>query len=167
MPMKARNILPLFFLLVFLLAPAGAGMAAQAMSVQVKRGDVRATPTFLGKIVSTLGYGERVEILENRQNWLRIAPTAKGPGGWMHSSALTPKRIVLQAGSRDAQAAASGGELALAGKGFNADVEAEFKARNRNLDFSVIDRMQASEIPQERIAAFLKEGGLAGSGGGR
>lgn len=163
--MKARIALALF-LLAFLAAYAAPGMAGKMMSVQVRRGDVRATPTFLGKIVSTLGYADRVEVLESRSGWLRVAPTARGAGGWMHSSALSEKRIVLRSGAGDAQVAASGGELALAGKGFNADVEAEYKARNTNLDFATIDRMQSSEIPQDRIAAFLNEGGLAGAAGG-
>jgi SH3-like domain-containing protein len=160
--MKSRTAVLL--LIVVLLAPAGAGSAGKMMSVQVKRGDVRATPAFLGSIVATLGYGDRVEVVESRSGWMRVAPTAKSGAGWMHSSALSEKRIVLQGGSRDAQAGASSGELALAGKGFNADVESEFKARNRNLDFSIIDRMQATEIPQDRIASFLKEGGLAAGG---
>ena len=164
--MKARAALP-FILLAFLLVFAAAGNAGKMMSVQVKTGDVRATPTFLGKIVATLAYGDRVEVLESRESWFRVAPAGKGAAGWMHSSALSEKKIVLKAGANDAQVAASGGELALAGKGFNADVEAEFKARNRNLDFSVIDRMQAVDVPQEKIALFLKEGGLASEGGAR
>jgi hypothetical protein len=84
----------------------------------------------------------------------------------MHASALSEKRIVLKAGGKDAEVAASGGELALAGKGFNADVEAEFKARNRKIDFSWIDRMQAMKVPPEKITAFLQEGGLAPPQGG-
>jgi len=164
--MKARTALPLFFL-AFLLAFAAPGSAAKMMSVQVKKGDVRATPNFLGKIVGTLGYGDRVEVLETRQGWMRVGPAGRSAGGWMHSSALSAKRIVLSAGAKDVQAAASGGELALAGKGFNADVEAEFKARNRNLDFSAIDRMQAAEVPQDKIVLFLREGGLAAGGGAR
>ncbi len=84
----------------------------------------------------------------------------------MHSSALSEKRIVLKAGGRTRRSRASSGELALAGKGFNADVEAEFKARNRNIDFSWIDRMQAMKVPPDRIAAFLQEGGLVPAQGG-
>ena len=68
--MKARTASP-FFLLAFLLAFAAAGSAGKMMSVQVKKGDVRATPTFLGKIVTTLAYGDRVEVLESQE---RLAP---------------------------------------------------------------------------------------------
>lgn len=154
------------FLLVFLTASATAGDAAKMMSVQVRQGEVRATPYFLGKIIATLSYGDRVEVLGSKEAWFRVSARGKGVTGWMHSSALSEKRIVLKAGGRDAEVAASGGELALAGKGFNADVEAEFKARNRNIDFSWIDRMQAMNVPPERIAAFLREGGLLPAQGG-
>ncbi len=165
--MKGRSVLTTF-LLVLLLASAAALAATKAMSVQVRKGELRATPGFLGKIVATLSYGDRVEVLEQRKPWIRVSPAGKTVAGWMHSSALSEKRIVLKAGARDTQAAASGGELALAGKGFNADVEAEFKAKNRNLDFSAIDRMQATEVSQDRILSFLREGGLpSGEGGAR
>jgi SH3-like domain-containing protein len=148
------------FLLVFLMASTTEGDAMKMMSVQVKRGEVRATPYFLGKIVATLSYGDRVEVLGSKESWFRVSLKGKDVTGWMHASALSEKRILLKAGETDAQVAASSGELALAGKGFNADVEAEFKARNRNIDFTWIDRMQEMKVPPERIAAFLQEGGL-------
>lgn len=154
------------FLLVFLAASSTAGDVRKMMSVQVKQGEVRATPYFLGKIVATLSYGDRVEVLGSKENWFHVSPQGKGVTGWMHASALSEKRIVLKAGGTDAKVAASNGELALAGKGFNADVESEFKARNRNVDFSWIDRMQAMKVQPERIAAFLKEGGLVPAQGG-
>jgi hypothetical protein len=148
------------FLLVFLMASTTEGDAMKMMSVQVKRGEVRATPYFLGKIVATLSYGDRVEVLGSKESWFRVSLKGKDVTGWMHASALSEKRILLKAGEADAPVAASSGELALAGKGFNADVEAEFKARNRNIDFTWIDRMQGMKVPPERIVAFLQEGGL-------
>lgn len=138
----------------------------KAMSVQVKQGQVRATPSFLGKVVVTLAYGDRVETLEDKDGWIKVMPPKNASPGWMHSSALTEKKIVLKAGKKEEEVAASTGELALAGKGFNADVEAEFKARNKGIDFTWIDRMQAMMVPPNRIPAFLKEGGLTPAEGG-
>lgn len=152
-----------------LLAFSGAIEGAnKAMSVQVKQGQVRATPSFLGKVVVTLAYGDRVEILEEKGGWIKVVPPGKAAPGWMHSSALSKKRIVLKAGKKEADAAASTGELALAGKGFNADVEAAFKAKNRNIDFTWIDRMQGMNVPPGKILAFVQEGKLIpAEGGGR
>lgn len=166
--MKTRFSVLSVFCVVLILATVSmaSGESGKMMSVQVKRGEVRATPYFLGKIIGILSYGDRVEVLDSRGSWFRVAPPGKAPPGWMHSSALSEKRIVLKAGKQDAEVAASGGELALAGKGFNADVEAEFKARHRDVDFSWIDRMEAINIPPEKAAAFLQEGGLTPVPGG-
>lgn len=157
--------MPVFFL-VLLMASTTSGDARKMMSVQVKQGEVRANPFFLGKIIATLSYGDRVEVLGTKESWIRVAPSGKTVTGWMHSSALSSKRIVLRAGGKDAQTAASSGELALAGKGFSADVEAEFKAKNRKIDFSPIDRMQAMKVPPEKIASFVQEGDLVPAQGG-
>ena len=138
----------------------------EAMSVQVKQGQVRATPSFLGKVVATLAYGDRVETLEEKGGWIRIVPPGGKAPGWMHSSALSQKRIVLKAGTKEAELAASSGELALAGKGFNADVEAAFKASNKGIDFTWIDRMQNMNVPPDKILAFVQEGKLIPAGGG-
>lgn len=152
-------------LLGFTTAIEGGG---KAMSVQVKQGQVRASPSFLGKVVVTLDYGDRVETLEEKDGWIRVVPPAKKAPGWMHSSALSEKRIVLKAGKKEAELAASSGELALAGKGFNADVEAEFKARNKGINFAWIDRMQDMTVPPDEVQAFLREGDLTpGKGDGQ
>jgi len=140
--------------------------ARKTMSVQVKQGHVRATPSFLGKVISTLAYGDRVETLEEKDGWIRIVlPGGKAPG-WMHSSALSEKRIVLKAGTKEAEVGASSGELALAGKGFNAEVEAAFKAKNKDIDFTWIDRMQDMNVPPDKIHAFVQEGNLISAEGG-
>ena len=158
--MIARFYVLLVFCLVLLTVSAAVGEGRKEMSVQVKQGQVRATPSFLGKILATLSYGDRVEVLEDKDGWIRIVPPGKRPPGWMHSSALSEKRIVLKAGKKEAEIAASSGELALAGKGFNADVEAEFKRKHKEIDFTWIDRMQTIKVPQEKISAFLREGDL-------
>ncbi|HEX2694803.1 MAG TPA: SH3 domain-containing protein [Acidobacteriota bacterium] len=140
----------------------------KAMSVQVKQVQVRATPSFLGKVVATLAYGDRVETLEEKDGWIRIVPPGSKAPGWIHSSALTEKRVVLMAGKKETDVAASTGELALAGRGFNADVEAAFKAGNRDIDFTWIDRMQNMNVPPGKIQAFVQEGKLIpAEGGGR
>jgi len=70
------------FCLVLLTVSAAVGEGGKEMSVQVKQGQVRATPSNLGKILATLSYGDRVEILEDKDGWIRIVPPGKGPPGW-------------------------------------------------------------------------------------
>ena len=137
-----------------------------AMSVQVKSGQLRATPSFLGSLVAPLNYGDRLQVLEQQGEWSK-ATTPGGQTGWVHRSALTKKKIVMKAGDQDAQTAASGDELALAGKGFNSDVEADFKAKNQQIDFTWVDKMEKIKVTPESMQQFLKAGGIQSTEGGK
>ncbi len=152
------------------LAAALAGLAflaagAADLTVQVREAQLRAAPSFLGKLTGTCAYGDRVTVLEERGDWKKVKASA-GPSGWLHGSALTARRVVLQAGEPTAQTGASSDELALAGKGFNSDVEAEFKRRNRAVDFTWVDRMEKIRVAPGQMQAFLKAGGVQPAAGG-
>ncbi|MFH1970537.1 MAG: SH3 domain-containing protein [Verrucomicrobiota bacterium] len=138
--------------------------SAATMSVQVKDAPVRATPSFVGKVVGALAYGDQVEVQQTQGAWSKVA--SAGVSGWMHTSALSSKKIVLAAGQEQAKVAASGDELALAGKGFNSDVEAQFKAGHKDIDFTWINRMEKIKIPSSEMQAFLKDGDVTPKEGG-
>ena len=134
------------------------------MSVQVREGQVRQNPAFLSPVTATLAYGDRVSVLGTSDAWTQVAaPT--GAQGWMHTSALTPKEVVLEATSEDVEAAASGKELALAGKGFNKQVEDEYRAENQELDYTLVDEMETRRTSQAEIERFLSEGDVRPGGG--
>lgn len=132
--------------------------SADEMSVTVRETQLRANPAFLGQIVSVLSYGDRVEVLQEQGPWFRVE-TDGGRTGWVHSSALTTKRVVLQSAASDGSTGASGTEVALAGRGFNQEVENRYRDE-QGLDFSGVDRMEGYEYPPETLLAFLQEGGL-------
>lgn len=135
--------------------------AAQVMNVQVKEGQLRSTPSFVGKIVGKAGYGQPVNVLEQRGDWSQVS--FAGGGGWMHVSALTADDLDLQSGS-GAPSSVSGQEMALAGKGFNSQVEKEYR-QSHGGDFASVDRMERTTVPTETLLAFLKEGGVTPQGG--
>ena len=137
---------------------------AKMMSVQVKKCQLRNQPSFLGKIVSNLSYGDQVAVLEEKESWVNVQPPSEG-AGWVHVSALSTKKIVLNPGSSAVASSTSSEEIALAGKGFNQQVEQEFKRQNSGIDFNWIDKMEHIVIPQKEIQAFLQQGGLTGQGG--
>ena len=144
---------------LLILSLSSASFAADTMSVQVKNGQLRATPSFLGKTITPVAYGDAVTIVQQQGEWYN-ARSASGAAGWIHQSALTKKKIVLKAGAENVENSASGEELALAGKGFNSDVEADFKNKNKDIDFGPIDRMEKIKVTPQEMEAFLKEGGI-------
>ncbi len=137
---------------------------AEALHVQVQNGQVRGTPSFLGSVVAGVAYGQSVEKLGAQGPWVQIK-TPEGKIGWMHNSALTAKRMAASSGGTAVRSGASGDELALAGKGFNADVEAQFKASHAGIDFSWVDRMAKMNATPAQIAGFVQAGGLKQDGG--
>ena len=131
--------------------------APKQMSVTVKETQVRATPSYMGKILAVLAYGDRVTVLAERSGWARVSlPSGEG---WVNLSALTSKQIVLRSGSQNVGTGASSSEVALAGKGFNQEVEDKYKQDN-NLDYTWVDRMGGYTVTPEQVLAFLQEGDL-------
>ena len=144
---------------------ATAAAAYNLMSIQIKKGQLRTTPSFLGKIVAELNYAEQVAVLEKKEAWIKVRASAKNVEGWLHASALTSKKIILKAGAADVAQAASSDELALAGKGFSEQVEGEFKNRNPQLDYTWINQMEQMVVSQVQMEQFLKDGKLSPKGG--
>jgi uncharacterized protein YgiM (DUF1202 family) len=144
-----------------------AGLAtlwAAPMSVIVKETQIRATPSYMGKILGIARYGDRLEVLEKQNLWAKVTlPTGKGQG-WVHLSALSTKQVALKAGDAAATSGASSGEVALAGKGFNKEVEAQYRDETQ-LDYTWIDRMEGYRVTPEQVLAFLQAGGLPVTGG--
>ncbi len=140
----------------------------QLMSVTVKQTQVRATASYLGKILGLLSYGDKVTVFDQPadapKGWLKVS----GPGGkltgWVNLSALTTKEIVLKSGTGAVSQTASSGDVALAGKGFNADVEAKYK-EDQKLDYTWVDTMEAYQVTQQQVSIFLSQGGLTEQGG--
>ena len=155
---RALFISSVFVLLIFCL-PAS---FADSMSVQVRETQVRSTPSFLGKIIAILSYGDQVEIVEEGKGWFKIWVPATGDAGWVSGSALSEKRIVLKSGTGDVSSTASSSEVALAGKGFNEQVEAQYRS-DTNLDYTWIDRMEDIVYPPDELITFLVEGELGGA----
>lgn len=137
----------------------------QKMSVQIQDGKLRADPSFLGKVLGSVAYGESVTVIKQQDPWFFVSAKGGQLTGWIHNSALTEKEIVLRSGGADVRKTASQKEVALAGKGFSADVEKEFKTSHPNLNFTWVDRMEKFVITDQEIRQFLKEGDLSPAGG--
>lgn len=147
-----------------LLLAAGAAFAAE-MSVTVKQTQLRDKPSYLGKILGPLSYGDRVTVLDqSNKAWFKVT-APDGKQGWVSASALTTKKIELAAGSENVQQGASSGEVALAGKGFNETVEKEYRADGK-LDYTWVDRMGQMTVSPDQLATFISRGGLSSPEGG-
>ena len=145
--------------LVLLAFSAGVAFAAQ-MSVQVRDCKVRATPSQLGRVVTTVAYGTVIEAGAPQNGWYPVT-TADGKTGWVHESALSKKPIAMRAGTSDAATGVSSDEVSLAGKGFNEQVEAKLRKEGK-LDYTWVDRMAAYNVSSDQLMKFRLQGHLPG-----
>jgi uncharacterized protein YgiM (DUF1202 family) len=135
------------------------------MTVTVKETQIRATPSYLGKILGKLSYGANVQVLATQSGWVKVAlPTGKGEG-WVNLSALKEYKGDLKAGGENVAQSADSKAVSAAGKGFTKEIEEQYQ-KDKKLDYTWVNAMEKYSITPEQVAAFLKSGGLAGSLGG-
>ena len=139
---------------------AGVAGARSTMHVQVREGQLRERPSYLGTVAAVVDYGDRVTIEREQGPWRYVK--AEAGEGWIHESAITRQRVELVAGDEDAAGVATEEEMALAGKGFSEEVEKEFRLQHRDIDFTWVDYMETLEIEPARLSRFLEEGDVAG-----
>ncbi len=153
---KLITVLAVFLVLI----PAFALDVGDEPAVSVRTGELRSAPGFLARITAQVDYGESVEILEIRGDWLRVRSARSGDEGWLHVTAVAPKGdLRLERAEGSAVAGTTSREIALAGRGFNEKVEAQYKSE-KGLDFALVDEMEEYGRPIEELAAFFADAGL-------
>ncbi|MDR1787029.1 MAG: M48 family metalloprotease [Treponema sp.] len=146
-----------FFLAAALSAAAPlSGQTGQTMYVAVKSAPLKTSTWFFAGTAAELRLGDAVTIVQPKGAWYQVRTADKSAEGWVSQSSLTSKKILPSSG-RTVDAA----ELALAGKGFSADVESTYKQAS-NVTFEAVDAIEKVEVPPEELLAFITQGGLAG-----
>jgi hypothetical protein len=126
------------------------------MYVAVKSAALKSSTWFFAGTRGTLQMGDTVTVLQENGKWAEVRSAAGSLTGWIASASLTAKRVVASG-----SASASAGELALAGKGFNQEVENAYK-QNGALDYAPIDALEAQNVSVEDLYNFIVEGRLTG-----
>jgi hypothetical protein len=164
-----------------LLAGVAAGVVAAAeVVVTVKQTAIRADRQFYAASLGTARFTERLEVLGSEQGWFKVRHA--GVSGWVHGSAVgeggggasvagTLGGIGDALGSltgRPAQPAGKGhseDEVALAGKGFNNEVEGQYRQRHPRANFAAVDRLEGLSAAPDEVRAFADEGKLLAAAG--
>lgn len=143
-----------------------AWLLAETVVVKVQTTPLRKDPKFYAAVVASLKAGDSLEKLSSQSGWFQVK-TSAGVIGWVHSSAVETKKFNLMSAGGTMKTQASASEVALAGKGFNKQVEDSYRSKHANVDFAGVDRMLKIVVSPAEVEAFIKKGKLAGSGGGK
>jgi uncharacterized protein YraI len=141
-------------------------LLAETVVVKVKTTAVRSDPKFTASVVAKIKTGDTLEQLGVQSGWIKVK-TKAGVVGWVHSTAVQTKKVNLTAMDKTMQTQASAGEVALAAKGFNKQVEDKYRATNPGLDFAAVDAMEKLRPTAAEVEAFLKLGQLGEYGGAK
>lgn len=158
--------LAVLLILLFIAIAAMALDVGDTVGISVRETGLRSGAGFLSRTAATLAYLDEVVILSTQGDWYEVEVAETGAKGWIHSSAVAgTKELQLEGGGRSDSGTTSNREIALAGRGFNEQVEEQIKA-DEDLDFSLVDEMETYILSAEPIVDFLLDAGLEPDEGG-
>ncbi len=144
-----------------LIAAAAYADVGDTLYVNAKEVSVRGGTGFFSGTLGEVYYGDRVTITAEKDKWVQIMPESNPSlKGWVSSDVLTKKKIIVRNGQNAVNASAD--ELALAGKGFSAEIENSFKGSKGGLRYDLVDQIEQNKVPEQELYTFIVDGELSG-----
>ncbi|MDR3303410.1 MAG: hypothetical protein LBS86_03265 [Treponema sp.] len=138
------------------LAALSAQTRGATMYVAAKQADVKSSTGLIAEKRGSVAYGDPVLVLQVQGKWCEIRTAGQGAvSGWVQTTALTSRRIVVGGVSSSASAS----EIALAGKGFSARTEQTYKTAG-HLNYAQVDLMETEQVSDADMYDFLTSGQL-------
>ena len=152
-----KKILIVLCLVLFVTGLATAQIrAGGTLYVAVKTVTLKSGTGFFASNKGTLNYGDRVTVIRVDGRFVEVrSATNTSLTGWTASANMSVRQVVAGTSST-----ATASEVAMAGKGFNQEVEQSFKNQNRTLNYADVDRVEAITIQEAALRRFLEEGRL-------
>jgi uncharacterized protein YgiM (DUF1202 family) len=148
-------------LFVALLCLSASGLFAQragtTLYVNVKSANLKSGTGFFASTTGTVKYTDQVTVVAVNGKWVQVRTAVGNKVGWIAYASLTTRRMAPQGSAANASAR----EIALAGKGFSPEVEAEYKKDASKANYAAVDEMEKVTVSQEALLSFIKEGRLA------
>jgi uncharacterized protein YgiM (DUF1202 family) len=152
-----KKILIVFCLVVFVTGFAAAQIrAGGTLYVAVRTVTLKSGTGFFASNRGTLNYGDRVTVIRVDGRFVEVR-SAANPSltGWTASANMSVRQVIAGTSST-----ATAREVAMAGKGFNQEVEESFRDQNRTLNYADVDRVEAITVQESVLRRFLEEGRL-------
>ena len=163
-PLRIPGLLAgsLFLVLLGLLA-AGAQDQGTTLTVTRKTTKLREQKRLFAPALAELHEGDKLALERKEGAWLAVSFAKLR--GWLHETDVSSKPEVRLSGE-GVRESYSASETAAARKGFNPEVEKTYRTQKPELEpaFRLVDRLQAREVPEDVLRAFLVAGGLLKEG---
>jgi len=152
-----KKVFIIFCLVLFVTEFASAQVSAGGtLYVAVRNAALKSSTGFFASTRGTLNYGDRVTVVRVSGRFVEVRSAANSSlTGWIASANLSARQVVSGNTST-----ASAREVALAGKGFNQEVENSYRSQ-RNLNYADVDRTETITVREADLRRFLEEGRLS------
>ncbi len=133
------------------------------LTVTRKTTKLRAQKKVFAPAVTELREGDRLAFEKRDGAWLTVKFDKLA--GWVHETDVSQNPDVRLSGE-GVRENYSASETSAARKGFNPQVEKNYRGKNPSLEaaFLLVDELQARATPEAEVRAFLVEGGLLKEG---
>lgn len=131
---------------------------AETITVITKNNAIRESPKFFSPVKIFVKYGDVLNVLSIERDWYKVK--FRNYSGYIHKSAVEKRVVALKTGSYQGSST-SEGEITLAGKGFNPEVERVYKNKNPQMRYDLVEKVEKIQISEMEILSFIKTGGLS------
>ena len=138
--------------------------AAATVKVITQEAMIRQDKRFFAPALIRVPFGAALQESGREGDWFRVS--YQGKEGWIHKSAVQEQKFQLSSLAGGQAGEASQDEVALAGKGFNPEVEKAFRDKNPKMRYDLVNQVQAYRVEEQRLQAFIRAGNLREPGGG-
>jgi hypothetical protein len=141
---------------------AAAPASGSTITVQTLTAKLMKSPSYLGATAAKLVRGDQLTFEGAKGDWYHAKAKA-GADGWIHKSGVVEKAVALSSKPGGGAGGVTQDEVALAGRGFSKEVEAEYKNQHPDMDFSHVDKIEKLEVDSDALAKFAAEGKVGGA----
>lgn len=123
-----------------------------------KENALREQCKFFSAVKARVQYADVITVISKEGDWYRAS--FKGIEGCIHKNAIEEKSFTLSGISGTEKRSATTTEVALAGKGFNPQIEASYRHNHPDMNFRAVDLIERSAISETDLLDFINRGGL-------
>ena len=133
-------------------------VSSETARIITKENALREQCRFFSPVKARVQYADVITVISKEGDWYRAS--FKGIEGCIHKNAIEEKSFNLSGISGTEKRSATNTEVALAGKGFNPQIEASYRHNHPDMNFRAVDLIERSAISEADLLDFINRGGL-------
>jgi hypothetical protein len=137
---------------------SGSVVFAETARIITKENALREQCRFFSPAKAKLQYADTVTLISKEGDWYRVS--FKGTEGCIHRNAIEEKSFSLSGMSGTEKRSATNAEVALAGKGFNPQIEGSYRHNHPDMNFRAVDLIERYAVSETDLLEFINRGGL-------